>query len=78
MEVLPAGVSAEPAWHLERLSYGRILTPDEFEVWLDPKGDYGGQLREALGTDAAASLKTLLEGLSGRLDWPLFVSLGRL
>lgn len=73
-----AGVPAEPAWHLERLPYGRILAPDEIEAWLDPKGDYGGQLREALGADAAASLKTLLEGLSGRPDWPLFVSLGRL
>lgn len=70
-----AGIKGAPSLRFERLSYERDLGETDIEAWLSAESGYGAALRAELGEKAAASLKKLLYGKAGNLQWPLFVSI---
>jgi len=73
-----AGIKAAPVMTTACLSYRRTLSAADIETWLSTAGEYGATLRDALGKENLSELRGLLAGMTGTVEWPLFVSLGKL
>lgn len=64
-------------WEITERSYPRSLSFQEIDAWLEPLHAYGKAILETLGPEDVEELRRRLKALGQRVEWPLFLAVGR-